>query len=1124
MVCGQCGTANTAGRKFCLECGALLASACPSCGAGNEPGAKFCGECGIALTGGAATSLPARTAPASRAAERRIVSVLFADLVGFTTLAAERDPEAVRELLTRYFETCSEVIGRFGGSVEKFIGDAVMAVWGAPVAHEDDAERAVRAALELVGAVRALGSEAAVDLQVRAGILTGEAAVTLDAQNQGLVAGDLVNTASRLQSIAPPGTVLVGEATRLAAGSAIAFEPVGEQLLKGRPSPVAAFRALRVVGERASRPGGRSELLEPPFVGRAEQLRLLQELVHATGRERRARLVSIVGQGGIGKSRLAWELEKYLDGVVETVYWHIGRSPAYGEGITFWALGEMIRRRAGLAETDDERTTRSAVASMLAEWVADPEERRWIEPRLLNLLGIGESKGGREELFAAWRTFFERVAEHGTTILVFEDLQWADGGLLDFIDHLLEWSARLPIFVLSLARPELLERRPGWGSDQRNAVSVRLEPLSDGAMRELLGGLVPGLPEAAVRAILERADGIPLYAVETVRMLVADGRLSRVGDAYKPVGDLSTLAVPPTLQALVAARLDGLDPSDRSLVQDAAVLGQSFTPAALAAVSGVDAGTLEPRLRALARREFLALQTDPRSPERGQYAFVQALVRDVAYGTLARRDRRARHLAAARHFEALGDEELAGALAAQYVAAFRAQPEGPEGEAVAAQARIALRAAAERAVALGSNDQAIAHLRQALEVTPESREQNALLERIGEAAFTGGRWIEGEEALRTALGRWEGEGDVQGAVRTRAELAWILLAAARVSDALAALQPAVDQALALGQDPAAARFAEALGRAYFRSDDHARAVEWAEQAIALGEPLGLEADVVNALVTKASALVSLGRRREGLALLDGASRVAERLGLVVIALRAGVNLAAFTMDEDPAASLARSRADMQVARRLGLRGLDPYHISNATTGAERTGDWDWLVSTVGGLRAEGHAPEVLDWLAAMEGEILVWRGEPIERLVEETRRIAERDEDPQGLAAAAALAARVAFVRGDFAAGIREQLAVTGSGFGSATELRIAAHCALQAADLGAAREILGAFERLGARGAAAADRLALEAGISALEGHLSEAVAAYRTVMDRYGELGLRFDLALTGLDMAALLDGGDR
>jgi predicted ATPase len=266
-----------------------------------------------------------------------------------------------------------------------------------------------------------------------------------------MVAGDLVNTAARLQSVAHAGTVLVGEATERAAAKAIAFEAVTEQSLKGKQSPVKAYRAVRVVAEVGG--AGRSEMLEAPFVGRLEELRLLKDLFHSTGREKRTRLVSVIGPAGIGKSRLAWEFLKYIDGLVDLIWWHAGRSPAYGSGLSFWALGEMVRERCGLRETDDQDTTRDKVHAAVEEWVTDADEQRWIESALLSLLGVGDAlPGGRDEMFAAWRTFFERIAERGTVVMLFEDLHWADPGLLDFIDHIMEWARSLPIYVVTASR------------------------------------------------------------------------------------------------------------------------------------------------------------------------------------------------------------------------------------------------------------------------------------------------------------------------------------------------------------------------------------------------------------------------------------------------------------------------------------------------------------------------------------------------------------------------------------------------------------------------------------------------------------------------------------------------
>ena len=735
MICPNCGTESAAGSRFCDECGTTLSAACPNCGEPHRPGAKFCANCGATLGGVAATAAATPAAePSAALAERRFVSVLFVDLVGFTPFAEERDAELVRETLDRYFGIAQLAVERHGGTIEKFIGDAVMAVWGTPTAHEDDAERAVRAAMELLDGVKGLGS----DIWARAGIVTGEAAVTIGAQGQGMVAGDLVNTASRLQSVAPAGAILVSAATMNAASAAIVFEPVGAQELKGKAAPVEAYRALRVVANRGGQM--RSEGLEAPFVGREEELRVLKDQLHATTRDGRARLVSISGPAGIGKSRLTWEFEKYVDGVVETIYWHRGRSPAYGDGVTFWALGEMVRRRAELAEGDDDATTRARIAASVERWVTNSEERAWVTAALLALLGLEPPpSGGRDVLFAAWRVFFERIAEQGTTVLVFEDIQWADSGMLDFIDSLMEWSRNSPLLVVTLARPELYERRPSWGSGHRLLTAMPLDPLPEASMRELLAGLVPGLPDQAILAILRRADGIPLYAVETVRMLVSEGRVEAVDGAYRPTSALDDLAVPETLRSLIASRLDGLEPADRSLMQDASVLGQRFSNAGLAAVSGLPTDEIETRLRNLVKRELLDLEADPRSPERGLYGFVQSLIREIAYGTLARRERRSRHLAAARYYEAIGDDELAGVLASHYVAAHEASAEGPEADALAVQARLALQGAAERAAALGGHDQAISYVEEALKITADPAERAPLLELAAASANVAAR-------------------------------------------------------------------------------------------------------------------------------------------------------------------------------------------------------------------------------------------------------------------------------------------------------------------------------------------------------------------------------------------------
>ncbi len=402
MVCGTCGTAAQEGQRFCGQCGQLLVASCAHCGFDNPPDHRFCGSCGAAL--GAAPPNAQPVAPT--ATERRVVTVLFIDLVGFTSFSEGRDPEDVRSLITEYFDVARDVIERFGGTVDKFIGDAVMAWWGATTSQEDDAERAVRSALEVVDAVASLGERLGMpDLAARAGVMTGEVAVGPGGNEKGLLLGDLVNTTSRIQSLAQPGSVLIGDVTAGLVGRAIELEAAGTHSVKGKEQPVVAWEAIRVLSERGGR--GRVDVLEPPFVGRASELRLLKDTLTATGRDRRARLVSLVGQAGIGKSRLIREFSNYVDGLVDDIYWHEGRSPSYGDGLSLWALGEMIRGRAGIQETDSPEVTAERLGMAVDTFIAEGDAA-WVHERLAGLLGVGESAGSeRTELFAAARAFFE---------------------------------------------------------------------------------------------------------------------------------------------------------------------------------------------------------------------------------------------------------------------------------------------------------------------------------------------------------------------------------------------------------------------------------------------------------------------------------------------------------------------------------------------------------------------------------------------------------------------------------------------------------------------------------------------------------------------------------------------
>ncbi|MFZ0179214.1 MAG: adenylate/guanylate cyclase domain-containing protein [Candidatus Dormiibacterota bacterium] len=1060
--------------------------------------------------------------PATVVAEIRLVSVLFADLVGFTALSESRDPEEVRELLSRYFDVSRELIERYGGTVEKFIGDAVMAVWGAPVATEDDAERAVRTALELVAAVASLGAEVgAPSLRARAGVLTGEAAVTLGATGEGMVAGDLVNTASRLQAAAEPGGVLVGEATMRAAGQAIAFTELDSLTLKGKQEPVPVWRAERVVAQR--RGVGRSERAEPPFVGREEELRLLKELLHATIREHRVRLVSVTGIAGIGKSRLAWEFLKYVDGLAATVYWQQGRSPSYGEGITFWALGEMVRMRAGITEGEDPSQARAKLAASVGEFVSEPEERRWVEHALAYLLGLVDAPGGeREELFSAWRTFFERIAERGPTVLVFEDLQWADPGLIDFIESIVEWSRTRAIFVLTLSRPELLQRRPTWGAGQRSFTALHLEPLAPDAMAALLRGFVAGLPEAIVEQVLQRAEGVPLYAVETIRMMVDRGQLAEREGVLTVRGTLGALEIPDTLHALIASRLDGVSPVERSLLQDAAVLGQSCSVSALAAVSGRDPAALASPLRDLVRKELLALDSDPRSPERGQYGFVQGLIREVAYGTLAKPERRAKHVAAAGYFEGLDDEELVGVVATHYAEAQRATAEGPERDSLAARAREWLTRAGRRALALGSPEQALTYLEQALALSHDPAERAALLDTAGDAAFRTDAFERAVAHLEAAITAHRGAGDADAVGRSTARLAEVLGdGLERVAEAIARAQDALTELGETGSERARADLAATIASQRSGSGASEQALAWAETACTLAERLD-DADLLGrAIGAKSVVLFRVGRHREAVMLARGRMALAESAGSLVEQARASLLVAIFVLDEDPHEAIRLQLESADRARRAGARSLETVNLLNAAEGATNLGQWDEARAALIALRQRELPSPRQTQLELCEAVLAALSGDTalaFERL--EATEDADVSEDMTARANNHRARAEVYLAAGDLEAAHQHAsaaLAAEPSGINSAAALATQQRAALWLGDLGRARGALTEMQAFRGRWMASV-RLSAEAGVAALQGRHDEAATAYARAFDAWRAIDSPLDLALCALDRAVL------
>ena len=1125
MRCPACEHENPEAARYCAACGAHLTASCPHCGAGVSPGTRFCTSCGGQIPAPGGTGVEGeRESPGS--AERRRVSVLFVDLENFTALAESLDPEEVRTIQSRYFEVARSIVARYGGTIEKFIGDAVMAVWGAPVAHEDDAERAVRAALALVDAVGRLGGAAAgTPLSARAAVTSGEAAVTVGATGQGMVAGDLVNTAARLQSEAPLGGMLVDQATRERAADAARFEPVGPLALKGRTAPLAAFRAS---SEAAPPPGSRHGAHTGPFVGRDRELRELIELFNGVAREGHSRLVSVTGIAGIGKSRLAWELQEHLDAIPEPVAWHSGRAPAYGDDVTFAAVAEMVRRRLRIDDVTEPQLAMRQLAGALRELVRDPDERRWLEPRVAVLLGREAAAAyDREELFAAWRRFFERVSDRAPTVLVFEDVQWADPSLLDFIEHLATWARDHPILIVTLARPELMDRRPSWGVTLRSFTALHLERLSDARMRELLLARAPSLPDSLVRRILEHAGGVPLYAVEVVRILAdqaADGPTRDRRRAPRlPAPEPSAIDVPDSLHGLIAARIDALPRPERRLLLAAGVLGRRFRPGALIAVAGGDPSLTRERMESLTRRELLTVDDELGSPGQGEVGFVQDLVREVAYHTLARSERRDLHLDAARYLGSFDDDNLAESLAGHLVEAHRLAPEHPDATRIARRAVAALRLAARDAIRLHAPERAVGHLERALRLSATPAERAGLLEESSDAARAAGRLDVAEGHLRELVALHADSGHTEGAARARAQLASVLLIGQQNEPALVELETALRAIRDFGSDASGVELASQLARARMVLGDDRSGLEWAERALADAQRLGLDDTATDLLVTRGTARFRLGEEAAGLADLRRAIELSEAAGSLNTELRARNNVAWLIVADDPRATMETARQGFELASAMGMRDMAVQLADVACAAAIDTGDWDWALETVADLEERGISAAFQVDLTSICAEINALRGVAQPLAVMDAIDLDLSTIDPQVLAGVTQSRAWVAFVSGAFddARTLATQAANQSFGAERARQTQLAVRASLWAGDADGARAGLRALDEVGVTGRATdAARETLAAGVAALDADPG-AQARYRAAAESWRELALPLQLVLCLLD-AQRLGGG--
>jgi class 3 adenylate cyclase/tetratricopeptide (TPR) repeat protein len=636
IACPSCAAANPAGNRFCGACGASLTLICPFCGTENPAGNRFCGTCGSPL----AVVAPG-TAPGVE--ERKVVTVVFADLTASTEMASRLDPEDLRGVLRPFFDAMVSEIDRYGGTVEKFIGDAVVAVFGAPVAHEDDPERAVRCALamhrRLAELNSALAERAGADLAMRIGINTGE--VVTHSIEEGVVTGEAVNIAARFQLLAEPGSVLIGERTHRHVRTPLASTEMGEVTVKGIERPL---RVWRVDAESAVPPPA-TKAVEAPFVGRASETELLRVLFERTVREGRPNLVTVVGPPGIGKSRLSHEVARTLGGERTRVI--RGRCLPYGDGLTYWPLAEILKADAEILDSDTaDEAFRKAGARLDPRFPG--EEGMGISAVLLSSVGFDvpsdplagtDPQAAKGVISRAWQRYLESIAAEGPVLALIEDIHWADPRLLDLIEAVVG-RASGPVLVLCMARPDLFERRPDWGGGLSNATSLSLSPLSADDGAAMIAYLLDGeAPSEVVLAILERSEGNPFFAGELLRMMVEDGTLARGDDGWSLVRDLPT-ALPDTVQGVIASRLDLLPPLEKRAIQDASVVGRTFWHDALIRLGTADAGAAVDGLiaKGLVRERDVSSIAGER-----ELIFNHVLTRDVAYGSITRSRRSAAH-------------------------------------------------------------------------------------------------------------------------------------------------------------------------------------------------------------------------------------------------------------------------------------------------------------------------------------------------------------------------------------------------------------------------------------------------------------------------------------------------
>ena len=910
MVCPACGAENLVDHKFCSTCGASLVPTCSSCGATAPAGSRFCPTCGAPFE----VHEPPRQQHGAE--ERKVISVLFADLVGFTAHTEQADPEDVRARLTIYHRHIREDVERFGGRIEKLMGDGAFAVFGAPTAHEDDPERAVRAALRIQQSVDRLNSEHSdLALAVRIAVTTGRAVVQLEATDQdreGII-GDVVNTASRLQSEAAPGAVVVDERTYVASRGAINYRPLDLVTVKGKEQPISIWEAA---GARSRFGVAVDDEFATPFVGRKTELSLLVDAFDRTVRQRAVQLVTITGEPGVGKSRLLREFRGVIDGRPDLVWWRQGRCPPYGEGITFWALGEVVKAHAGILESETAGEVVGKLKTAVAALLDDPVRAEWIEARLGPLVGAGASGDAAEqaELFKAWLQFFESLAARNPLILLIEDAHWADRSMLDFLEYLIDWAIDSPILLILTARPELFTDHPEWGGGKRNAATIALSPLSDTDAATLLTAMLPRsvMPAEAQQTILGQCGGNPLYVTEFVRYAADRGLVDDIAAGKE-------IPLPDSVQALIAARLDLLDKNDKAVLQAAAVVGRVFWTAVVSSMR--PDLEVRPALHRLVTRELIRPVRESSMRGQEEHKFFHSLIQDVAYGQIPRAERASLHEAAGRWLEAVSGERAVDVaeLLAHHLT--QAVDLGGTGGDLTERAYRFLMLAGDRARELDATRGAD-YYRRATEIAPRATDEGRALLELSDVTQDKDLL---ESSLEKAYSLFETLHDLEGMALARARLAGVLWwrGGAERADRLGeeALELVVDR-------PTSA--AQAEGMTSYASSRFLRGkAEEALEAVKRAEPVvdaaGTIRNQISLLFARGGARCDLGDRR-GVEDLHMALRLASERNLTKMALVAANNLATVVGDIDgPTAGLGYIDDAIEMADERG-------YVTNADWG------------------------------------------------------------------------------------------------------------------------------------------------------------------------------------------------